>query len=54
METDDVHYTNISTDNYSEVYKKIAKIDQGVSPIEISKYQDMIKQIIVTRGKAEN
>ncbi|WP_158596008.1 SIR2 family protein [Lactobacillus sp. ESL0259] len=52
METDGVHYTNISTDNYSEVYKKIAKIDQGVSPIEISKYQDMIKQIIVTRGKS--
>lgn len=52
METDGVHYTNISTDNYSEIYKKIAKIDQGVPPIEISKYQDMIKQIIVTRGKS--
>lgn len=52
METDGVHYTNINTDNYSEIYKKIAQIDQGVSPIEISKYQDMIKQIIVTRGKS--
>ena len=51
METDGVHYTNISTDNYSEIYKRIAKIDQGVPPIDISKYQDMIKQIIVTRGK---
>lgn len=52
MDTDGVYYTNISTDNYSEIYKKIAKIDQGVPPIEISKYQDMIKQIIVTRGKS--
>ncbi len=33
-----VHYTKISTDNYIDIYKKVAKIDQGISPNEIAKY----------------
>ncbi|RHW49012.1 SIR2 family protein [Lactobacillus bombicola] len=46
-----IHYTNICTDNFSEVYSKVSQINQGVPPIEIAKYQNMIKQIITTRGK---
>lgn len=46
-----VHYTSISTDNFSEIYYKVSRINQGATPIEIAKYQSMIKQIITTRGK---
>lgn len=47
-----VHYTSISTDNFSEIYYKVSRINQGATPIEIAKYQSMIKQIITTRGKS--
>lgn len=46
-----VYYTNLVTDNFAEIYTKISQINQGVTPIEISKYQSMIKQIIITKGK---
>ncbi|MCH3983549.1 MAG: SIR2 family protein [Lactobacillus delbrueckii] len=46
-----VHYTKISTDNYIDIYKKVAKIDQGISPNEIAKYQNAFRQIIDTKGK---
>ncbi|MCT7861340.1 MAG: SIR2 family protein [Lactobacillus crispatus] len=49
-----VYYTNISTDNFAEIYSKVAQINQGVTPIEIARYQAMIKQIIVTRGRKGN
>lgn len=43
--------TVIRTDNYLELYKKISSINQGVSPSEIRRYQHVIKEIIVERGK---
>lgn len=46
-----VHYTSISTDNFLEIYQKVSQINQGATPVEIAKYQSMIKQIITTRGK---
>lgn len=44
-------FTQINTDNYLEIYKKIAKIDQGVTPDQISKFQHIIKELIVQKGK---
>ena len=46
-----VHYTQLSTDNYSEIYEKVAEIDQGVSPSEIAKYQAAFRKIIDIKGK---
>lgn len=43
--------TVLKTDNYTAIYDKIAKIDQGVAPSEIRKYQHVIKHLIVERGK---
>ncbi|WP_163468157.1 SIR2 family protein [Fusobacterium sp. IOR10] len=44
-------FTVITTDNFSEIYKKISKINQGVTPAEISKFQHIIKQLIISEGK---
>ena len=44
-------YTVIKTDNYLEVFKKIGKINQGATPAEISKFEHIIKELIVQRGK---
>lgn len=46
-----VHYTEITTDNFEQIYRSVTKIDQGYSPLEISKYQNAIKQIIYEKGK---
>lgn len=46
-----VYYTKLSTDNFRAVYKSIAKVNQGISPYEISKYENAFKKIIETRGK---
>lgn len=47
---DNVHYTNISTDNYVDIYKTISQINQGVTPNEISKYQSAFRKIIEVKG----
>ncbi len=46
-----VHYTQLSTDNYSKIFSAISKVNQGFSPLEISKYQNAIKKIIEVKGK---
>ncbi len=43
--------TSIKTDNYNAVYKKIQEVNQGVTPSEIRRYQHVIKELIVDRGK---
>ncbi|MFY4480797.1 SIR2 family protein [Latilactobacillus sakei] len=45
-------YTHISTNNYIELYKKINSINEGLTPYEIMKYTDAIKQLVVTSGAA--
>lgn len=45
-------YTELATNNYSEIYSSISKIDQGITPSELFKYKDMFKTIIDDRGKA--
>lgn len=44
--------TVVRTDNFLDVYQKMAKINQGVAPSEVRRYQRVIKQLIVERGKA--
>ncbi len=46
-----VHYTKLSTDNFKEIYKDISKINQGISPLEISKYQNAFRKIIDIKGR---
>lgn len=42
----------IKTDNFKAVFDKISTINQGVAPTEVRKYQHVIKQLIIDRGKA--
>lgn len=44
-------FTVIRTDNYQSVYDTLSKIDQGVAPSEIRKYQSLIKKLVVDTGK---
>ena len=44
--------TVIKTDNFLEVYKKLASVNQGVAPSEVRRYQHVIKKLIVERGRA--
>ena len=47
-----VHYTQLSTDNFAAVYSAVSKIDQGFSPLEISKYKNAFKQILDIKGQS--
>ena len=44
-------YTLIQTDNYSELYSKVAKINEGISPYDVKRVQNIIKKIIITYGQ---
>ena len=46
-----VYYTALKTDNYSKIYSQIAKIEQGISPSEISKYETLFRRIIQIKGE---
>ncbi|WP_246218541.1 hypothetical protein [Litoribacterium kuwaitense] len=41
----------IKTDNFDLVFNKISQINQGVSPAHVRKYQHILKELIVDRGK---
>lgn len=43
--------TLIRTDNYQEIYKKIALINQGVTPAEVRRFEHVISRLVVERGK---
>lgn len=43
-------YTSITTNNYSELYELLSKIDEGASPYEVRKYQKLIKKLIISAG----
>lgn len=44
-------YTVISTNNYLGLYKKISEINQGITPAEISKFEHIIKELIISKGR---
>ena len=45
-----ISYSTIKTDNYSKIYKEISKINQGLTAYEVSKYESLVKNIIITAG----
>lgn len=45
-----ITYTHIKTDNYSTLFEKIISIDEGVTPYEVRRFQDVIGKIIVSAG----
>lgn len=47
----DCTYTVIETDNYASIYKELLNINQGVYPSEVRKFQSLIRELIVDRGK---
>ncbi|HEM5997348.1 TPA: SIR2 family protein [Streptococcus suis] len=46
-----VHYTQIKTDNFIEIYKAISAIEQGYLPSEISKFERVFRKIIEIKGE---
>lgn len=44
-------YTLIQTDNYKSIYDKISSINQGLTPYEIRRYQDVMKKLIVSHSQ---
>ena len=48
-----VHYTQLRTDNFEEIYQSISKIDQGFSPAEISKFEQAFRKIIKVKGESK-
>ncbi|WP_436644791.1 SIR2 family protein [Latilactobacillus sakei] len=45
------NYTLVQTDNYGQLYAEISKIDEGVTPFEVRRFQKVIKKIIVSSGQ---
>lgn len=45
-----ISHSVIKTDNYLRLYQEISKINQGLTPYEVSKYEATIKDIVVTAG----
>jgi hypothetical protein len=41
----------IKTDNFERLFKTISTINQGIAPTEVRKYQHVIKELIIDRGK---
>lgn len=46
-----VHFTRIETDDYQKIYLEISKIDQGLSPQEVSKFSNAIRKLIEIKGQ---
>jgi SIR2-like domain len=45
------HYTLLRTDNYSLLYNKLSKINQGLSPSHVRKYNQLMRKLVVDRGR---
>ena len=45
------NYTLLKTDNFSSLYEKLTKINQGLSPLHVRKYNQVIKKLIVEKGR---
>lgn len=46
-------YTLIKTDNYKALFDKLQSIDEGVSPYEVRRFEDIIKKIVVSKGQKQ-
>lgn len=46
-------YTLIKTDNFKKLFSRLQKINEGVSPYEVRKFESVIKKIIVSKGQKQ-
>ena len=46
IENRTIHYTEMKTDNYLKIYEIIAQIEQGATPYEILKVQQLLKKLL--------
>ena len=46
-----IHYTQLRTDNFIEIYRIVSSIDQGFLPSEISKFERAFRKIIEIKGE---
>lgn len=44
-------YTSIKTDNYTDLYKQFNRIDEGATPLEVRKYNSLIKRLVEDSGR---
>ncbi len=51
---DEFGYSIIKTDNYKLIYDEISKINEGLSPKEILRYQSLVKEIVISAEKKGN
>lgn len=47
-----ISHSIIKTDNYMRLFQEICKIDQGLTPYEVSKFESKVKNIVLSAGGA--
>ena len=45
-----ISHSILKTNNYKRLFQEIGKIDQGLTPYEVSKFESTIKKIVITFG----
>ena len=48
--TINISHSILKTNNYKRLFQEIGKIDQGLTPYEVSKFESTIKKIVITFG----
>ena len=46
-----ISHSILKTDNYKQIFSDIGKINQGLTPYEVNRFQESVKTIVVTAGK---
>ncbi|HEL1057811.1 TPA: hypothetical protein TVE88_000936, partial [Streptococcus equi subsp. zooepidemicus] len=46
-----ISHSILKTDNYKKLFQEIGKIDQGLTPYEVSRFEATVKTIVVTAGE---
>ncbi|HEO2675164.1 TPA: SIR2 family protein [Streptococcus agalactiae] len=49
-----VYYSCLKTDNFTNIYRLISKINQGFLPSEIAKYENVFRKIIEVKGESKD
>ncbi|UGW84615.1 SIR2 family protein [Bacillus velezensis] len=45
------HYTLLKTDNFKKLFEELIQVNQGLSPYHVRKYHQVIKKLVVDKGK---
>lgn len=46
-----ISHSILKTDNYKQIFSDIGKINQGLTPYEVNRFQESVKTIVITAGK---